>query len=75
MVTADRIILSHETALKTYYLGYGGWSYGHVLRRVVPLLRERGVSEEQVDAILIDTPRRVLTSKSPPRPDSWTRTS
>jgi phosphotriesterase-related protein len=58
---ADRIILSQDTALKTDYLRYGGWGYGHVFRRVVPLLRERGVSEEAIRQITVETPARVLT--------------
>ena len=58
---ADRIILSQDTALKTDYLRYGGWGYGHVFVRVVPLLRERGVSEEAIEAITVGTPARILT--------------
>jgi phosphotriesterase-related protein len=57
----DRIILSQDTALKTDYLRYGGWGYGHVLKRVVPLLRERGVSEESIRRITVETPARILT--------------
>jgi phosphotriesterase-related protein len=61
----DRIILSQDTALKTDYLRYGGWGYGHVFRRVVPLLRERGVSDDAIRAITIETPARILTLQPP----------
>ena len=62
---ADRIILSQDTALKTDYLRYGGWGYGHVFVRVVPLLRERGVSEEAIEAITVGTPARITHARVP----------
>lgn len=37
------------------------WDPRHVLLRIVPALREAGVSQAKIDAILIDNPRRYLT--------------
>lgn len=37
------------------------WTYLHVRRDVVPALLERGVTAEQVDQMLVATPRRFLT--------------
>jgi phosphotriesterase-related protein len=37
------------------------WHYLHVQRDVVPALLERGVTQEQVDAMLVGNPRRFLT--------------
>jgi phosphotriesterase-related protein len=34
------------------------WTYFHVLRDVVPALLERGVTQEQVDELLVGNPRR-----------------
>lgn len=56
-----QIILSRDTALKTDYIKYGGWGYGHILRHVVPLLRERHVSEMDIAMITSGTPQRLLT--------------
>ena len=36
------------------------WNYLHVQKDVVPALLERGVTQEQVDQMLIDNPRRFL---------------
>lgn len=63
----DRIVLSMDTALKTDYVRYGGWGYAHIQKRVAPLLREKGLTEAEVRAITVETPRRVLTI-APPRP-------
>jgi phosphotriesterase-related protein len=37
------------------------WHYLHVLGDVVPALLERGVTEEQIEQMLVQTPRRILT--------------
>ena len=37
------------------------WTYLHVQRDVVPALLERGVTQEQVDQMLVANPRRFLT--------------
>ncbi len=34
------------------------WHYNHISDDVLPALRERGVTEEQVTAMLVDNPRR-----------------
>ncbi|GAC1440856.1 MAG: phosphotriesterase [Mycobacteriales bacterium] len=38
------------------------WNYLHVQKDVVPALLARGVSQEQVDAMLIDNPRRLFSA-------------
>jgi phosphotriesterase-related protein len=57
----DRITLSMDTALKTDLRMFGGWGYAHILRRVAPLLVERGLNAAQVRAITTATPTRLLT--------------
>jgi phosphotriesterase-related protein len=57
----DRITLSLDTALKTDLRMYGGWGYGHILLRVVPLLAERGLTADQIATITTGTPTRLLT--------------
>lgn len=37
------------------------WHYLHVINDVLPYLREHGVTDEQIGAMLVDTPRRVLS--------------
>lgn len=58
---ADQLILSGDVCVKTRLLAYGGWGYAHVLEHVVPLLRELGVGEAELDRILVGNPRRLLT--------------
>lgn len=60
---ADRIVLSHDAncggdvnakhALET-------WRYGEIPTVVVPALREHGVTEKDLDLMLIENPRRIF---------------
>ena len=36
------------------------WNFLHISHDVLPAMRARGVSEEQITAMLVDTPRRIL---------------
>lgn len=55
------ILISHDCGTKIRLSRYGGPGYAHILNNIVPLMRKRGYSEEQIHTILIDNPRRVLS--------------
>ena len=40
---------------------WGGHGYGHIFENVVPMMRRRGFTDAEVQAILVDNPRRLLT--------------
>jgi phosphotriesterase-related protein len=40
---------------------YGGWGWDHLLSNIVPRLRHAGVSQQELDVMFIDTPKRLLT--------------
>jgi phosphotriesterase-related protein len=57
----ESIILSQDVVFKSHLHRWGGLGYDHLLVSIVPMLRDAGVSQEQLDAMLVDTPRRLLT--------------
>lgn len=57
----DSIVLGQDVGVRTRLRRWGGWGYAHLLEHVVPLLRELGAGDGDVDAILIHTPARLLT--------------
>jgi phosphotriesterase-related protein len=57
---ADRCVLGCSVWTKTQLRAYGGMGYDHLLRRIVPALRSRGVTSSMLDAMLVDNPRRLL---------------
>jgi phosphotriesterase-related protein len=55
-----RQVLAGSVWTRSALRAYGGWGYDHVLRSVVPKLRAAGVSDAEVDAMLVGEPRRLL---------------
>jgi phosphotriesterase-related protein len=61
---AGQLVLSHDTACYIDWIDpdvrplLTQWHYLHIEQEVLPYLRERGVGEDQVTAMLVDTPRR-----------------
>ncbi len=55
-----QILVSQDICHLTRLRRYGGEGYGHILRNVVPLMRARGFTKEEIDTILIYNPRRFL---------------
>ena len=56
-----QVAISQDICRLTRLLTYGGHGYGHILRNVLPLMRERGFTEAELDQIMVHTPRRLLT--------------
>jgi phosphotriesterase-related protein len=56
-----QLILSSDIARKTLLRRYGGRGYRTVFADFVPMLRERGLSEAQIETMLHDNPSRMLT--------------
>jgi phosphotriesterase-related protein len=63
---ADRLVLSHDKAFHNDWASdrllakLPNRSFLHLTSDVVPALRERGVSDSQVDQMLIENPRRLF---------------
>jgi phosphotriesterase-related protein len=57
----DRIVISHDICYRTRLTKFGGHGYGHIFENVVPMMRRRGFSADEIDTILVRNPRRLLT--------------
>ena len=55
------VVISHDIDCRTRLVNFGGHGYGHIFRNVVPMMKKRGYSEDEIDAILVRNPRRLLT--------------
>lgn len=55
-----QIVLSNEVLFKCALRKYGGYGYAHVLENIVPDLRYYGVTEEQINTMLVENPRRLF---------------
>jgi len=68
---ADRMVLSHDASCHIDWFSpeqiarfAPSWHYGHLFDDVLPALRERGVSETQLDTMLVGNPRRYFSGPS-----------
>jgi phosphotriesterase-related protein len=56
----DKLVIAQDICKKVNLTRYGGEGYTHILENVVPIMRRKGMSTEEVDAILIHNPARIL---------------
>lgn len=58
---SDKIVIGQDIATKHRLVSYGGHGYGHILANIVPVMRRKGFSEEEIAAITVDNPAKILT--------------
>ncbi|WMC91339.1 phosphotriesterase family protein [Kineothrix sp. MB12-C1] len=57
----DHIVLSQDISRKSYLSAYGNYSgYMTVMKDFVPLLKKKGIKEEDLEKLLIRNPARIL---------------
>lgn len=68
---ADRMVLSHDTSCFLHWLperalasAFPRWHYLHIHNDVLPALRRKGVSEEQLRTMLVENPRRIFEQQT-----------
>jgi phosphotriesterase-related protein len=54
-------MMSQDVGVRTRLRRYGGWGYGHLLRHLVPLLRNHGVDDAGIAALFVQAPAAFLT--------------
>ena len=61
----DRVLLSEDICTLKHLKYVGGKGYGYLLEVFIPMLRERGITEEQIHQVLVTNPARIFSRKSP----------
>ncbi|MGL5955281.1 MAG: phosphotriesterase family protein [Brevinema sp.] len=56
----DQIVLSLDITRKSHLKYLGGLGYAYLLETFVPLLKNNGVSQKAIDAMLIHNPKKIL---------------
>ncbi|GAI15922.1 unnamed protein product, partial [marine sediment metagenome] len=56
----NQMLLSHDIDRETMWVAYGGAGYAHILREIVPWMRQGGISDEQIHTMMVENPKRVL---------------
>jgi phosphotriesterase-related protein len=56
-----QLLLSHDVCMLPHLRAYGGTGYDFLLANFVPRLRAAGLSQAEIDTLLIENPRAALT--------------
>ena len=57
----EQLFVSQDMGgVKTRLLAYGGWGYAHILDHVIPLFRNAGWGDTEVETLMVANPARVL---------------
>ncbi|KAK3089946.1 hypothetical protein FSP39_007871 [Pinctada imbricata] len=57
----DQITIAHDIHTKHRLMKYGGHGYSHILLNVLPKMRKRGITQEHINKMLKENPRKWLT--------------
>jgi len=67
---ANKMVLSHDASCyfdalpeSTLPVALPNWHYLHIHNDVIPALKQRGVTDEQLTTMLVDNPRRIFSTK------------
>ena len=68
---AEQLVLAHDASCYIDWFppearaaAVPNWHYSHIHDDVLPALRERGVTQEQITTMLVDNPRRFFADVS-----------
>lgn len=56
----SQILVSQDICTKRRLRSYGGHGYDHILRNMVPVMRNKGMSGEQIRTLIVENPQRLL---------------
>ena len=60
-----QVVVAQDICMKMMMETYGGWGYGHILKRVLPRFRRAGLGDAEQQQLLVDNPRRLLPFVAP----------
>jgi phosphotriesterase-related protein len=61
----DRVLLSEDICMTGHLKFNGGKGYGYLLEVFIPMLRQRGLAEEDIHKLLVTNPARVFSRAVP----------
>eukprot|EP00918_Siedleckia_nematoides_P068215 GHVU01148491.1.p1 GENE.GHVU01148491.1~~GHVU01148491.1.p1 ORF type:complete len:351 (+),score=41.60 GHVU01148491.1:53-1105(+) len=59
----DKICIAQDIHTLHRLVKYGGHGYSHILDNILPMMKVRGITQQQIDKMLIGNPRTWLTFK------------
>ena len=57
----EQITVDKDVCFKTCLVKFGGWGYAHILRDILPFMKREHFSDSEIETILIENPKKMLT--------------
>ncbi len=57
---AKQIVISQDIWNKTQRRRYGGWGYAHIMDNTLPVMRAKGMTDDDIRTIMVDNPARLF---------------
>lgn len=55
-----QIVISQDIWNKTQRRTYGGWGYAHIMDNTLPVMRAKGMTQDDIRTIMVDNPARLF---------------
>ena len=55
-----QIIISQDIWNKTQRRKYGGWGYAHIMDNTIPVMKAKGMTDEDIKTIMVDNPAKLF---------------
>ena len=56
----SNILVSGDICHKSLLHRYGGWGYDHILTNIVPMMKDKGMTDKQINVLLKENPKNFL---------------
>lgn len=71
----NQLLMSQDVCFSVCYVKNGGFGYAHILNNIVPQLKVKGITNEQINTLMIDNPKRIFPFKSHSNPGQCLNTT
>jgi phosphotriesterase-related protein len=59
----QQLLITNDICLKTMLCNYGGFGYAHILKNIVPLMQSEGLTQDMIDLIILENPKRLFVER------------
>jgi len=56
----NQILLGQDLFFKCSLVAYGGFGYAHIIENLIPFMKAKGMTEQQIHTLLVENPGRFL---------------
>ena len=58
---SEKLVIGQDIFSKHRLTKYGGKGYSHIIKNIIPRMKDEGFTDKTIKKIFIDNPKRILT--------------